>query len=98
MRQLMHERSSLHNYFSFAETIQAIKGVITYRVEKDFYGWVDFQPGHYSITNAYYLRRKQLVSSGRKMEKYLKSTSELQSTGSGDDKHVREYIRERVKK
>jgi hypothetical protein len=32
------------------------------------------------------------------MEKYLKSTSDMQSTGSGDDKHVREYIRERIKK
>lgn len=75
-----------------------IRGVIIKRVEKDFYGWVDFQPGHFLITNSYYLRRKQLVQSGRMMEKYLKSTSDMQSTGSGDDKHVREYIRERIKK
>jgi len=44
-----------------------IKGVITHRVEKDFYGWVDFQPEHFMATNTYYLRRKQLVQSGRKM-------------------------------
>lgn len=38
------------------------------------------------------------MQTGRKMENYLKNTSELQSTGSGDDKHVREYIREKIKK
>ena len=43
--------------------------------------------------NVYYLRRKQLVQTGRQIENYLKHTSELQSTGSDDDKHVREYIR-----
>ena len=38
------------------------------------------------------------MQTGRKIENYLKNTSELQSTGSGDDKHVREYIREKIKK
>jgi len=72
--------------------------VITRRVDKDFYGWVDFQKEHFAITNVYYLRRKQLVQTGRKIENYLKNTSELQSTGSDDNKHVREYIREKIKK
>jgi hypothetical protein len=94
----MHDGESLRQYYSFNETSQVIRGVITRRVDKDFYGWVDFQPPHFLITNAYYLRRKQLVQNGRMMEKYLKSTSDLQSTGSGDDRHVREYIRERIKK
>ena len=85
----MEEKESIGQYYTFSQTAMAIRGVITHRVQKDFYGWVDFQPGHFMITNAYYMRRKQLVQSGRKMEKYLKSTSDLQSTGSGDDKHVR---------
>ena len=38
------------------------------------------------------------MQKGRQMEKYLKNASELQSTGSGDNKHVREYIREKIKK
>lgn len=72
--------------------------MITRRVDKDFYGWVDFQKDYFAITNVYYLRRKQLMQTGRKIEKYLKNTSEMQSTASGDDKHVREYIREKIKK
>lgn len=96
--RLSHQKENLKQYYSFRETTQVIRSVITHRVSKDFYGWVDFQPAHFFITNAYYLRRKQLVQSGRRMEKYLKNTSELQSTASGDDRHVREYIRERIKK
>lgn len=84
-------------YNTFNETVQQIKLVIHRRVEKDFYGWVDFHDEHYAITNSYYIRRKHLVQNNKKMQKYLKNTLSMQSTGSGDEK-VREYIENKIKK
>ena len=78
----------LKNYFSFTDTVQQIKLVIHRRIEKDFYGWIDFQKDHFFITNNYYIRRKNLVHNNKKMQKYFKNSS-MQSTGSGDDKNVR---------
>ena len=89
MNKTVTRTETLSKYNSFTETVAVIKKVITLRAKKDFYGWVDFQPSHFNITNTYYLRRKQLFQTGRQMEKYLTKTSELQSTGSADDHNVR---------
>jgi hypothetical protein len=67
MRKQCYSDETLKRYYCFSETVQSIKSVITRRVEKDFYGWVDFEKEHFLITNSYYLRRKQLVQTGRKM-------------------------------
>lgn len=70
---------------------------VVLRVEKDYYGWVDFTTEHYTITNNYYIRRKHLIQNNKKMQKYLKSTYSMQSTGSDDDRAVREYIQNKIK-
>jgi hypothetical protein len=49
------------------------------------------------ITNNYYIRRKHLIQNNKKMQKYLKSTYSMQSTGSDDDRAVREYIQNKIK-
>lgn len=67
MRKEMQDGETLRHYYNFNETTQLVRGVIIRRVEKDFYGWVDFQPSHFLITNTYYLKRKQLVQNGRMM-------------------------------
>jgi hypothetical protein len=59
---------------------------------------VDFQEEHFHITNVYYMRRKQLVQNNKRMQKYLKSTMSMQSTGSGDDRCVRDYFENKIKK
>ena len=96
--RLTNHQETLTKYYSFASTVQQIKVVIHRRVEKDFYGWVDFQDEHYNITNNYYIRRKHLIQNNKKMQKYLKNTHSMQSTGSGDDKIVRQYIENKIKK
>jgi hypothetical protein len=74
MNKLASTGEMLGGYHTFSETVQMIRGVVQKRVEQDFYGWIDFHDEHYSITNSYYVRRKQLVQNNQKMQQYLKNT------------------------
>lgn len=80
----------LTRYLPFSETVQLIRTVVHRRVEKDFYGWVDFHDEHYTITNNYYMRRKHLTRNSKKLQKYL--------ANSAPPDHVRQYFEDRVRK
>lgn len=95
--KLADDKEALSGYYNFQDTVKLIKQVVHKRVEKDFYGWVDFKKEHYNITNAYYVRRKHLVQNNKKIQKYFKSTISMQSTGSGEDRNVREYFENKIK-
>jgi hypothetical protein len=88
--KLLASEEMLGRYLPFSETVQLIRTVVHRRVEKDFYGWVDFRDEHYAITNNYYLRRKHLTRNSKKLQKYLATCP--------PSEQVRQYFEDRVRK